>query len=246
MKRILAYTSIALVTFLCVIVVFAPAATLWNLVKKDVTGRVQDLQVLTVDGTVWQGDAMLRYREFPPAKLAWELSPLSLLKQQAAIIAGLEGEGLQIDSNSLITRNGLVADGRGTINNSYVNSVSTRYGLTFPGELVIQDLSVQSDFRWISGIEGKLYWGGGQVLLQYAEPMVIQLPPLEATLSRAPDNNLLMDVTQAGNTVIQVTLRPTGWAIVDIRARLFDLAGLPRSEGLRPDNSVALLEEKIF
>jgi hypothetical protein len=246
MKRVIAYTTLALVTFVCVIVVFAPAATLWNLVKNDVSRRIQDLQVLTVDGTVWQGDAMLRYREFPPAKLAWDLSPLSLFRQQAVIVAELNGEGLAIDSNSVIMRSGLVADGNGVINSSYINAVSTRYGLTFPGELIIRNLDIQSDFRWISDIDGRLSWGGGQVLLQYAEPMVVQLPPLEAILSKVEGNNLLMDVTHAGDTVIQVTLRPTGWAIVDIRARLFDLAGLPRPERLQPENSAALLEEKIF
>ena len=46
--------------------------------------------------------------------------------------------------------------------------------------------------------------------------------------------------------VIDMRLKPNGWIIVVVKARLFDLASLSLPEGSDPEDSVLEFEERIF
>ncbi len=246
MKKIVAYTLTGIVTFGVFLVVFAPAALLWNLIKTDAARAVPDLQVLTVDGTVWQGDAGLRFREFPVADLNWTIAPLPLARQQLVFTATLAGDGLGAVGNGVASQPGTAGKLDGYIEASYINAVAGRYGMSFPGRIDIEGVSFAADRRWLTAISGMLKWGGGRVLIQMPSgTQAFLLPPLEGELKLA-GSDLALEVTAAEGPVISILLRPNGWAVIDIKARLLQVSGMPLPDAANPDLSAITLEEKVF
>lgn len=247
MGKFFLYAGVAALTFIGFLIVYAPASLAWSLIKADVDRAVPDLEVLGVDGSVWSGNAALRYREFPPANLTWSLRPTSLPEGPGARIdLTLEGEGLRAAGTGNTTRTFASVDAAGVIDSSYINPVSVRYGLTFPGEVNIQKLRLRSDLTWFQSAVGTATWGGGTVLVESAAgAQAFTLPALDGTLSMN-GSNLILDVTSAGQILLQVTLKPTGWAVVDIKARLLEEAGLPFRAGTSPNASAIIAEEKLF
>ncbi|XOV90014.1 MAG: type II secretion system protein N [Pseudomonadota bacterium] len=246
MKRKVVYVLTGITTFLVFLVVFAPAALLWNLVKVDVLRTVPELQVLTVDGTVWQGDANLRFREFPVTDLNWTLAPLPLVRQQLAFSATLAGDGLNVASEGTASEPGSSGTLDGYIDASYINSVASRYGMNFPGRILLEQVTFAADRTWLTTVSGLLRWGGGRVVLQTpAGTQAFLLPPLEGQL-RLTGNNLQLDVSAREGLVISVLLRPDGWAAVDIKTRLLQVAGIPWPGSENADLTAFMLEEKVF
>ncbi len=246
MRTWLLYGTIALLTFIGILVAYAPASLAWNLIKEDVDRAVPDLELLTVDGSIWAGKAQLRYREFPPAELLWSIHPASLAGLTVALDATLRGDGL-LATGSGERGSGLASiDATGHIDSSYINPVSTRYGLAFPGRLDIEALSLAFDNAWFTAADGTLSWNGGTVVIEnFQGRQVLELPPLVGDLS-LDERNLKLNVTSEGATLIDVTLKPNGWAVVDMKARLLDIAGLPVRADVNPDVSAIVIEEKLF
>lgn len=247
-KPWLLYGSIAIASFIAFVIAFAPASLAWNVIKSDVASAVPDLQVLTVDGSIWRGEAGLRFREFPLTTLAWNLSPTALAGMTVALDARLAGDGLRADGRAHATRSAATVDADGTIDARYINAVSTRYGLTFPGEIRIHRLTLDSDLSWFTVASGRATWDGGRVALNTpAGARTLDLPPLAGTLAME-SSNLRLDVTevQSDKLLLVVRLKPTGWAEVDIKTRLLEVSGLPYRAGTNPNTSAFIVEEKLF
>ncbi|MDZ7683797.1 MAG: type II secretion system protein N [Gammaproteobacteria bacterium] len=248
MKTALLYGTVAIASFIAFAIAFAPASLVWNAVKNDVAAAVPDLQVLTVDGSIWQGEANLRYREFPPATLEWGLSPTALAGMSVALEARLSGNGLRASGHGHATRSSTAIDAKGTIEARYINPVSTRYGLTFPGEIRIEGLALDSDLSWFTAASGRATWNGGRVVLNMPEgARTLILPPLAGEMTME-DTDLRLDVTNQrnGNLLLVVRLKPTGWAVVDMKARLLEISGLSYRAGTNPNASAFIIEEKLF
>lgn len=250
MMRWFLYIATAILSFALFVIVFAPAATIWSLAKDDIGPRLPpDLQVLTIDGTVWSGDATIRYREFPPSALSWSLDPFALIDRQVVadiVVSGVEGDDHSIASDLVASRRHLEIAAGGYIDSAYINRVSAPYGLVFSGRLDVTRLTAQSDYAWFTAAEGDLHWDGGTILYRtYEGTQSLELPPLDGTLTMA-GRDIHLDIDHAGDPVIAITLRPAGWAVVDLKRRLFDLAGIDWPGGATADMSVLMLEEKIF
>ncbi len=244
--RWLIFSAAAILSFVAFLVMFAPASVAWGLVRDDVNRAVSDLELLAIDGTVWSGDAIVRYREFPPATLTWSLQPTSVLSLQPYIDLQLAGDGLAANGSGHASRTTANVDLHGGIDASYVNAVSTRYGLTFPGRLAVENLLLTSDHRWLTEASGQINWSGGTVQIDvFQDVQLFTLPPLRGNLS-LQGNVLRLDVTDDSGGVMVIDVKPDGWAVVDIKVRMLAVAGLPYARTASLDDTALVLEEKIF
>jgi hypothetical protein len=245
-KRALLYLAVFVTGFTIFVVAFLPASSAWLLVKDDVARVLPKLEVQAVTGTVWQGQAGIRYREFPPTDLDWSLSPLELLKGRALVDTVAAGAGHQLDGTTTITPDAADFSFKGHVDSDYINTVSRQYGLTFSGRLEIQRLHLAADPRWFTSADGAFSWPGGPIVYNTIQgPQTLTLPGLDGRLY-LDGENLRLDVVRGDASLMSITLRPTGWVLVDLKARLFDLAALPWPAGAAPDDSALMLEEKLF
>lgn len=246
MKRIIGYAFVFLLGLAIFLVVFAPAATVWQFAKPDVTRQVPDLQVISLNGTIWRGEGSVRYWNLPPISIAWSVLPGSLIHGRVDVIGQLVGDHFHLQGNTRLEQETSLTNIEGFVGNSWVNAVSNNYGLKFSGDLKVDRLSATSDYRWFRSASGMLHWAGGQIVYRTArgaESFV--LPALDGRLYMSGDD-LHLDVTQKSAPVMEITLHRTGWVKVDLKGRLFDLAKLPWPGGQPQGDTALSVETQLF
>jgi hypothetical protein len=242
MKLIL-YIATAVLSFLIFLIIFAPASPAWSLIDKDVQDRIPDLNVSRVGGTIWNGQAEIQFRQFPPSTLNWQLSPGKLIQGTAKFHLLVDGQGHSIQSEATLgSTSGSLQSAKGVISSDYINKVSEQYGLIFSGDLEFQELNVVANNDWITGATGSARWTGGQILLN--QNQTILLPPLDGELY-FQNQQLILDITEQNSQLIQIILKQSGWAEIAIKSRMLEIANLPLPTGSHPEETILLLEEKI-
>ncbi|MEX2489231.1 MAG: type II secretion system protein N [Pseudomonadales bacterium] len=247
MKHLLLYVGLGLSAFAAFAIIFAPASAVWLLIGDRVEATLPQLRVFSVDGTVWSGSSDFQYQEFPVSYLEWNLDPLSVFGGSADMDLNLTGEGLRIQAHgSISARQMEIQQFSGFVDSDYINAASQQYGLTFSGRLDIVRLLVTFDHRWVTEASGKFNWDGGRVIFQSAaQVQVLDLPPLSGKLYSG-DPQLHLDVQHEQEPVLEVILKPTGWAAVNLKGRLFEIGGITWPGGPDPDATALRVEERIF
>ncbi len=255
MKRILLYASAGTLAFLVFIVAFAPARLLYATVETELDKIIPEIQLVSMSKTVWNGDALLRYRAFPDSALNWNLAAVPLITARVSADINLTGDGHELFTHLDLTgAESLIQDLQGTIKSNYVNQESENLGLTFTGDLELQDIDISADRRWLTSIRGNLHWTGGKVHYKprisaggqgNSPGQIFELPALDGALS-LDGQILVLDVVYQGANLVLIRLKPDGWAEISVKARLFDLAGVPWPAGSSLDDTVLQLEEQLF
>lgn len=247
MKRLLLYTGIGLIAFLAFVLVFAPASAAWLLIHDEVENAFPELRVYSVEGTIWSGSSQLQYQAFPVSRLSWRLKPRALLDGEADLDLTVSGEGLAFEGTGVVdSTRAKVRQLTGYLDSNYINTASQDYGLTFSGRLTVNRLALETDRQWLTAATGDMAWDGGRVVFQSGEQLeVLDLPPLTGNLSMDKET-LRLAVHHQQASVLNVALAPTGWARVDLKGRLFQLADLEWPGDRNPDETVLQVEEKIF
>ena len=229
------------------VIAFAPAAPVWSLIRETVLERAPDLNVYQVSGTIWNGESKIQFRQFPPSRVTWRMSPLDLIKGVVKIKARAQGDGHLLEAEAAFTAsNADIKSLRGTIDSDYLNVVGEEFGFTFSGDLEIRDLSITINPIWITDAAGSAHWTGGRIIIPtVAGPQSFVLPPLQALIIMG-QQQLILDITHQQQALISITLRKDGWAEIAIKARMFVLANLPMPEGSDRDETILLIEEKIL
>lgn len=246
MKRNVGYALVFLLGLVVFLVVFAPAATVWQFFKADVTREVPNLQVISLDGTIWRGDGELRYWNFPPVDIVWSVLTRSLVHNRVDVIGQIVGDHLHLQGNTRLNHATSLTNIEGFVGNSWINAVSNNYGLKFSGNLKVDRLSATTDYRWFKSATGTMHWDGGQIVYRTARgAQSFVLPPLEARL-RMEGDDLHLDVMDKSAAVMEITLHRTGWVKVDLKGRLFDLAKLPWPGGQPQGDTALSVETQLF
>ncbi len=250
-KKIAIYFLLGFLTFAGIVIAFAPAALLWRQVDTQVLASVPDLKVSYVKGTLWQGQSELYYRTFPGSRLNWNIAPLPALLQQAIdadLILGGEGHELQA-AIVAASKKLIIESGVGYVDASYINRVSQPQGLTFVGRVDIKQLELTSDLRWVQQVSGEVYWPGGKIVSRTAAAgtRVFDLPALIGQIQMRGENiNLILHPQNPDHVLVDILVKPSGWVAVAVKARLFDLAGLPWPAGSSLSDTVLEFEEQLL
>ena len=241
------YIATAILSFLIFLVIFAPASAAWSLVRADVQHRIPDLKVHRVGGTIWNGEAEIQFRQFPPSTLNWQLSPGELFTGAANIQLSANGQGHSLQAGATLSASsGSLQSVKGVISSDYINEVSEKFGLIFSGDLEIHELNLSSDSRWVTAASGSAHWAGGQILLNSSRvTQTFLIPPLHGELY-FQNQQLILDIAEQNSLLIQITLKQSGWAEIAIKGRMFEVANLQLPNGSHPDETILLLEEKIL
>ncbi len=239
------YILVAALTFIGFLIVFAPVSPVWSMVRDDVSKAVPELNVLSLSGSIWSGKGEVQFRQFPPSQVTWTISPFDLFGRTGRINITGVGEGHSLNAEAVITfTEGHIEIFEGKFNNIYISSISEPYGLTFSGDLSINDISLTAKKDGITDAHGTARWSGGRIFVA-GKTQPLDLPPLDGKLS-FEKQFLILDVTFQQLSVLRISLNKHGWAAIAIKGRFFDIANLARPDGTDPDETILLLEEKIL
>lgn len=247
MKRNLLYAAIGLITCLGFITVMAPASLLVAIVGDDLR-EVEHLAVGNVSGRIWQGEAEFQYRTFPPAVMAWELNVLPLLTGSISGPVTLAGDGLDARFDAVLNaQHGRFSSLDASVQSSYINDVTVRYGLDLSGGFRLEGAGLQVTDGWIDVLDADLSWTGGIIHIETPEQIrTVKLPPLRGNLYMAGEDAQLM-LYDGDTGLMEITLAKTGWVRVEIAWALLFLTGIsvPGSPTSAEEPAV-ILEEKVF
>ena len=180
MKRISLYLIAAFVSFSLFLVIFAPASTLLFLVKDEINQRVPELVIDQVSGTVWDGQATLHYREFPPSLLNFRLDPMALAGGSADLALSLTGDFIDVEASVSLSNESIRVSGlHGVIDSEYINNVSQQHGLLMTGPFSLKQITLHADSTHVLSAAGQVSWAGGKIESQTGSGLqVFELPGL--------------------------------------------------------------------
>lgn len=246
------YIGLGLLSMLGFVLIFvavmAPASLLIGLLRDDITQAVPALKIGHVSGTIWNGTATVQYQNFPPADLDFSIAFLPLLTGSLDTAITLTGDGLDARfDGEFANEGGRITQLNAIIASHYINAVTIGYGLDLSGEVVVSDANLAFDRQWLTALTGQINWSGGIVHIENpAQFYSVKLPPVNGEL--AMDGQNLQLVLAAESELLNIRLKPDGWAEVGVSYAMMALAELPVPGNPPADSSkpALLLEEKVL
>ena len=259
MKRLLTiYLPIAILTLVICLPFLFPARLIWStansfapqLIPAAITigKRRYPISVTNVEGAFWQGSADLAIDNLPLGNISWAMQ---LSGSGAGPATRLNLTGPEHDLDALVsgsTRQLHISHLNGQINAAAIEPFSANAGLYPDGTLLIEEINIELENNWPTELSGRLDWSGGSVRYKnQAALATYTLPPLTGNIAML-DAALELDILTSDNalSVIETRLKPTGWGLVKVKRRFFDLAG-KKWLAMDSANDIALeIEQKLW
>lgn len=158
--KIAIYGVCALLALLFALALQAPASLVPRLLQSS--GHVSGLNLVDAQGTLWRGTAGLDIGDARLGRLAWSLSPASLLMLAPRMDWRLQDTGL---SGSLqASGETLQARAEGALELSHLTPLLARYAIGAQGRLTLSGVEVHLDGSRVR-VGGSIDWSGGRVRL---------------------------------------------------------------------------------
>ena len=229
---------IALVAALAFAVALVPARAV-----ALATDRIDDLTLLGISGTLWDGQANLLYRDIDAGQFAWHMDWLALFQGRLGVYWRLHGTGHELAGRFQggLASSALTAGGR--IDAAHINQLLGDYHIRVAGTLAIEDLVLHRG-EGVSTLAGRLRWTGGRTTYRLSGlTHDTDLPPMVARLATQKDEVVLnASLQEQPMPLLEARLRD-GWMVFGITKGLTRLAGLPWP-GDAADDAVVLTVER--
>ena len=247
--KVVLFIALGIISFCGFLLTLLPASIFFALLPQEVRAA-KGLIIGHPQGTIWSGYTTIQFRNFPESSVQWQFDEISAddLTPAATYNVGITGPHHDMTAEFTISELQLSMNQlQGSIHANDINQLSAEYGHRFSGELVLKGISLTTDFRCLQSLAGQVYWDGGGILLNVAEPpLSLELPPISGLLD-SHDCNLELALENRPDKLMDIQLKPTGWVEVQIYQAMLNLAGLaepvPAGNELKP---VLLFEEKIL
>ena len=215
MKGWLKPTLFALVVFVISLVATTPARWLQKFIPPN-----SPVQLQSVTGTVWSGEAMqATWQKNPLGKLEWTLRPLSLLTGKLGVDFRLENNGIQVDGEALIDRNQQVVltDTDAEVDVSNLPLDSAKLLVTPEGHIHADIRQLKIVNRNIDSADATLIWKPASITAPVAMPLG------EITLDVSGEDGNLTGKLKSKNSPVDATgnlaIAKNGQLTADIRIR---------------------------
>lgn len=233
-------------------IVFLMAMFPLNVIYKLVDPKGLPVEVLSVSGTIWNGDITIKHRQAGQINGKWTLPVSSVLIGQLAPSLELKGQSLEAEmdaSINLLTGDVSVENGKGYLQSSLVNQFIRANRANIQGDFELSNLALKLNLKdkTASHVNGRLVWSGGQVKYPKGRKQsTATMPMLVADLKLVDKEVQALVNTTEGQTVASANIKPDGWAGVAVKKRLIDLVGEPWPNKASADTTVFEVSEKIF
>jgi general secretion pathway protein N len=232
------------VTFLVLLVVFAPASLLRTLFD-----RMPGVALAGPAGTVWNGKGTLVVAGRELGQLAFRLRATDLLGGRIGYDIGLSGADLAVTGIAAAGMGGYEATIDGTVGAAALRDWLQRFDLDVPGTLQLQALHLSAPWQAdIPQAAGEAQWSGGEVTYVLGGQRHRALLPALTGFLDSSAGHPVMTVYAPGQPtpLMFCKITPDGVATVGITKQFTQLVGQPWVSG-EPDHAVVLeVGEKLF
>jgi general secretion pathway protein N len=244
MLKVRTLIIVALVSYLLSLLVTVPASLIWRQLESRI--QIQGLEISSVQGQLWQGSAVVNWRQ-QNAQVNWSLNGWPLLIGRLAGDVNIKAAGLDVASDLSVGLSEFQLESvSGYIDEVWINPELRRNRVAVSGRLWLEQLIVTGEWQTlITQAEGELRWTGGEV--SYPVGRAIHSPDIAPLSARVSSNEkgIQLVVSDADQTqVLSGLLDTQGWGTLTVYKHLLALAGEPWPEGGR--DIVLDLKQKVF
>lgn len=244
MLKVRTLIIITLVSYIVTLLVTVPVNLIWRQVAPSV--QIPGLEVSSVQGQIWQGSALVSWRQ-QSANISWTLNGWTLLIGQVSGTVQVKGLGLDVQTHASAGLFGYQLEPiSGYVDDRWVNPELTRNRVSVSGRLWLDGLAVKGEWQKLLTLaEGELRWTGGQV--SYPVGRSVHQPNIAPLSARVATDEKGIQVLVDGpdqTRILSGLLDTEGWGTLTVYKQLLALAGEPWPEGGR--DVVLDLKQKVF
>lgn len=222
------YLLLGFLVFIVTLAATTPLHFVWKYAEPY--SRSLPVNIQRVSGTLWHGQAQLQAPQIGALELDWQLSPLALLAAQADLQLQVRGNGLELQTNAVLTASQqlTLTNARGSVSSALLEPMLRRGRASLAGEFEVNALAarIQLAEKRIDELDGQIIFSGGDVGFPVdGKPIQAQLPLLVGQLQSEQDKSVVNIETQEGLPIGQAFLQQDGWGGVAIRRRFLDILG---------------------
>ena len=246
--KLVALCLLFLFAYALALIVFMPAGWVWRWVARDVQ-LPPGLVVSQLDGTLWHGQALLRYQQLP-VRLDWNVKAGDVFQGQLPVDwrAGAGKSRLQGRIVASASKKvALQASGRLHMAD-FARWVREQGGAQLAGDVVIRHLSLSMTDNGWQDVSGLAQWAGGLVTWPMGgSQQQADMPAMQATLTEQR-GTLDLSISKAGTnqSAARVTLASSGVMSLMVYRRLLDLAGQSWPQSVPPGGMVFSMRQRVM
>lgn len=255
MKRKIAISVLTLLIGIPTCIVLLPAS-----LGQHAVDRIQGLNAIRFDGTIWDGSTTLIIQNGPTGELKWRLQDLrneqsdAPLQLQPTFYWSFNNADIDLRGQLNLGSRDASLQAEGNLSSAALAPLLDRYDIFLSGDFVLKPSQLNVAYNTKSLHELTLpaplevIWSGGQISYilsdQYSQ---VELPSLRARVSQEKTKELTATVTPKLNDqeLFNLALRTDGFVHIKLYRRFIDLLAYPWPGEQAPDDVVIEVERRL-
>jgi len=249
-KKTALYLSLFLLSLMLFLLASLPADVIWYKgVAPQLKGHNIPVKVLSLDGTIWDGQALVRYQNIESI-VDWDISVLGLLSLELPVDLQVKSQVGVIDLKASIGfGSSYVELISADIDLAHLTPLFKRQKVTLSGQFVAKGIQfevVDNQFKTASGL---LSWSGGDIAYPAGRQLHERtLPMFKGRLETKTNGDIFFGVRDAGASfdLIEGLLSPEGSAMLTVKRRLLDLSDEAWPQNSKEKDTVFKVKKNIY
>lgn len=249
-KKILALGGVFLISFSFFLILFMPASFVWErALKPGLDLRPYGVSIEAVEGTIWNGQALVEYKKLESI-VTWSAGLPSLLSLSLPLDVDVNSHAGTASLNVApgLFESALAIDSL-DVNLAALNGVLSQYRVKVSGTLQARNWRVQAKGRKISSATGGFSWSGGEIAYPVQrEVHERSVPVMKGLMTTDADGLIQLSVRDEGGAIDSLTasLTPEGLALLQVKRRLLDLVDEPWSPNSNEQDTVFKIKKSVY
>jgi hypothetical protein len=249
-KKTALYLSLFLLSLILFLLSSLPADVVWHKgIAPQIQGNKIPVKVLALNGTVWDGQALVRYQNIESI-VDWDISILGVLALELPVDLKIESQaGLIKMKGSFGFSSGYIDLTSADIDLSYLTPLFKRQRVTLGGQLVAKGVQVEVVDNKIKSATGLLSWSGGDIAYPAGRQLHKRtLPMFKGRLETKTNGNIFFGVrdVDASFDLIEGVLGLDGAAMLTVKRRLLDLSDEAWPQNSQETDTVFKVKKNIY
>ena len=249
-KKTALYLSLFLFSLMLFLLASFPADVIWHKgIAPQLEGKNLPVKVLSLNGTIWDGKALVRYQNIESI-VDWDIFLFGLLSLELPVELNINSQvgvvSLRADIGLGSTYVELVS---ADIDLVYLTPFFKRQRVKLSGQFVAKGIQVEVVDNQIKSASGMLSWSGGDIAYPAGRQLHERtLPMFKGRLETKTNGDIFIGVRDVGASfdLIEGLLGPEGAGMLTVKRRLLDLSDEAWPKNSNETDTVFKVKKNIY
>jgi hypothetical protein len=249
-KKTALYLSLFLLSLMLFLLASLPAEIVWHKgVVPQLKGNNIPVEVLSLNGTIWDGQALVRYQDIESI-VNWDVSILGVLSLELPVALKINSQVGLVDIRASIGLNSIYVELLSAdIELAKLTPLFKRQRVKLDGQLVAKDIQFEVVDNQFKSASGLLSWSGGNITYPAGRQLHERtLPMFKGRLVTKTNGDIFLGVRDVGASfdLIEGLLDIEGSALLTVKRRLLDLSDEAWPQNSQEKDTVFKVKKNIY